>query len=78
MKFKSLIASSLVALMATGAMAKDIEMQAIFPGTLPLLGKPAFDLADKVALITNGSVKFDVKNPGELVEIGRASCRERV
>lgn len=70
MKFTTLIASSLAAAMATGAMASDIEMQAIFPGTLPLLGKPAFDLAEKVDLITNGSVKFDVKNPGELVATG--------
>ncbi len=70
MKYKALIASSLAALVSTGALAQDIEMQAIFPGTLPLLGKPAFDMADKVRLLTNGSVNFEVKNPGELVATG--------
>lgn len=67
---KTLIATAALALAATGAQAKDIEMQAIFPGTLPLLGKPAFDMAEKVALITDGAVNFEVKNPGELVSTG--------
>lgn len=70
MKLNTLIATTAATLMATTAIAKDIEMQDIFPGTLPLLGKPAFDLAEKVDLLTNGGVKFDVKNPGELVATG--------
>ena len=70
MNLKTLIASGVMAATATSALAKDIEMHDIFPGTLPLLGKPALDLAAKVDLLTNGSVKFDVKNPGELVATG--------
>ena len=59
-----------VALIATGSSADEIEMQDIFPGTLPLLGKPAYDMAERVALITGGSVSIDVKEPGELVATG--------
>lgn len=70
MKKTALAAMGLAGSLSMGAHAADIEMQAIFPGTLPLLGQPAFDLADKVALLTDGSVKFDVKNPGELVATG--------
>lgn len=57
-------------LVAGGAFAKDIEMQSVFPGTLPLLGKPAFDIAEKVSMLTGGEVNFEAKNPGELVSTG--------
>jgi len=70
MKSQYLTAAAAVLLAAGAAGAKDIEMQDIFPGTLPLLGKPAFDMAERVALITDGAVTFDVKNPGELVSTG--------
>ncbi|MQX36099.1 C4-dicarboxylate ABC transporter [Roseospira navarrensis] len=45
-------------------------MQSIFPKSLPLLGKPGWDVADRIRLITNGSVDFEVQNPGELVSTG--------
>ncbi|MFK7752844.1 MAG: TRAP transporter substrate-binding protein [Sedimentitalea sp.] len=67
---KHLLTTATLALIASGAVAQDIEMQDIFPGTLPLLGKPAFDMAERVTLITGGAVNFDVKNPGELVATG--------
>jgi len=70
MKTRLIVTACAVAMMATGAAAKDIEMQAIFPKSLPLLGKPAWDIAEKVSLLTGGSVKFDVKNPGEIVATG--------
>lgn len=64
---KTILATTLVALCSGSAIARDIEMQAIFPGTLPLLGKPGFDLADRVRLLTGGEVNIEVRNPGELV-----------
>ncbi|TDK48139.1 TRAP transporter substrate-binding protein [Antarcticimicrobium luteum] len=45
-------------------------MQAIFPQTLPLLGKPAWDISAKVDALTAGGIHFDVKNPGEIVSTG--------
>lgn len=67
---KTLMSTALSALVATGAMATEVEMQAIFPGTLPLLGKPAFDMAEKINMLTDGALKIDVKSPGELVATG--------
>ena len=67
---KTIQTAVVLAMAASGVAAKDIEMQDIFPGTLPLLGKPAFDMAERVSLITGGAVNFDVKNPGELVATG--------
>lgn len=55
---------------ATTASAVDIEMQAIFPKSLPLLGQPAWDIADQIRLVTDGDVNFEVKSPGELVATG--------
>ena len=52
------------------AFAKDIEMQAIFPQSLPLLGKPGWDIAEKVSTLTGGELNFEVKNPGEIVSTG--------
>lgn len=59
-----------LAMMAGTVTAKDIEMQSVFPGTLPLLGKPAFDIAEKINMLTGGEVNFEAKNPGELVATG--------
>lgn len=67
---KTLTGALALSLMAGGVMAKDIEMQSVFPGTLPLLGKPAFDIAEKVSMLTGGEVNFEAKNPGELVSTG--------
>lgn len=71
MKLRSLTTGAIaLSLMAGGVAAKDIEMQSVFPGTLPLLGKPAFDIAEKVSMLTGGEVNFEAKNPGELVATG--------
>lgn len=67
---KALIGAALAALLSTPAAAADIEMQAIFPKTLPLLGKPAWDIAEQIKVVTGGTVNFSVKNPGELVSTG--------
>lgn len=70
MKTGIVITTCATALLATTATARDIEMQAIFPQTLPLLGKPGWDIAERVATLTAGAVNFDVKNPGEIVATG--------
>ena len=70
MKAKFIITACATALMAGTVGAKDIEMQAIFPQTLPLLGKPAWDISAKVDTLTAGGIHFDVKNPGEIVATG--------
>lgn len=70
MKTKFVIAACAAMLMANGAVAKEIEMQAIFPQSLPLLGKPAWDISAKVDQLTAGGLKFDVKSPGEIVATG--------
>ncbi len=75
MKTRTVIGTCTAALMAGSlmsgaAIARDIEMQAIFPQTLPLLGKPGWDIAEKVDLLTAGGIHFDVKNPGEIVSTG--------
>jgi len=67
---KFILTACAAALMATSVSAKDIEMQAVFPETLPLLGKPAWDVSQRVDTLTAGAVKFDVKNPGEIVSTG--------
>lgn len=67
---KTLTGAVALSLMAGTAMAKDIEMQSVFPGTLPLLGKPAFDIAEKINMLTGGEINFEAKNPGELVATG--------
>lgn len=70
MNTKLVFTTCAAALLAGTAMAKDIEMQSIFPQTLPLLGKPAWDIAERVATLTADGVTFDVKNPGEIVATG--------
>ncbi|MEZ5714599.1 MAG: TRAP transporter substrate-binding protein [Paracoccaceae bacterium] len=70
MKTKFVLTACAAALLAGTAGAKDIEMQAIFPQSLPLLGKPGWDIAAKVDQLTGGEVHFDVKSPGEIVATG--------
>lgn len=67
MKMKSIIAGTLTAMLATSAVAKDVEMQSIYPGSLPLLGQGGVELGDRVSLLTGGSLNISFKNPGELV-----------
>jgi TRAP-type mannitol/chloroaromatic compound transport system substrate-binding protein len=70
MTHRFVTAACAAALLAGGAAAEEIEMQAIFPESLPLLGKPAWDIAAKVAELTAGDLTFDVKSPGEIVATG--------
>ncbi|WP_069300484.1 TRAP transporter substrate-binding protein [Neptunicoccus sediminis] len=70
MKRNFTLAACAAALLAGTAGAKDIEMQSIFPQSLPLLGKPAWDVSERVDTLTAGGIKFDVKAPGEIVSTG--------
>jgi len=70
MKTKLVMTVCATAFLAGTASAENVEMQAIFPQTLPLLGKPAWDISEKVGALTGGELNFDVKNPGEIVATG--------
>jgi len=64
-----LILASLM--MATSkADSKDIEMQSVFPKSLPLVGDTAADMSARIALLTGGSLTISFRNPGELVAAG--------
>jgi len=67
MKLNTAIAAALSVCVAVSAQAKEIEMQSIFPGTLPLLGDGAVALGETVGTLTDGSLRINFNNPGELV-----------
>lgn len=55
------------ALAAGSAQARDIEMQSIYAGTLPLLGDSGKAITERIATLTGGSVNLIFRNPGEIV-----------
>jgi len=61
----TLIAASVAALTATGAMADSFTMQSAFPG-LPVLDPTAKRFVENVAALTGGDVEFDYLLAGEL------------
>ena len=65
MKFGA--AAVVAASLASASQARDIEMQSIYQGTLPLLGDSGAGLGDRVSLLTDGSLNFVFRNPGEIV-----------
>lgn len=60
-------AAAAAALLAGGAGAKEIEMQSIYQGTLPLLGDSGQALGERVSRLTGGDLTIAFKNPGEIV-----------
>ena len=60
-------AAAAAALMAGGAGAKELEMQSIYQGTLPLLGDSGQALGERVSRLTGGDLTIAFKNPGEIV-----------
>ena len=62
---KTLIAASIAALTATGALAESFTMQSAFPG-LPVLDPTAQRFVEKVGALTGGEVTFDYLLAGEL------------
>jgi TRAP-type mannitol/chloroaromatic compound transport system substrate-binding protein len=67
MTLKTLATATALAAMATTATARDIEMQSIYPGTLPLLGDSAQGLGERISTLTGGSLNIVFRNPGEIV-----------
>ena len=61
----TLIAASIAALTATGAMAESFTMQSAFPG-LPVLDPTAKRFVEKVGALTGGEVALDYLLAGEL------------
>lgn len=61
----TLIAASIAALTATGALAENFTMQSAFPG-LPVLDPTAKRFVEKVDILTGGEVEFDYLLAGEL------------
>lgn len=67
MSWKTLALAGAVAVTAGAASARDIEMQSIYPGTLPLLGQSGAELGGRVSKLTGGELNFVFRNPGEIV-----------
>ena len=68
MKYQ-LMATAAAVMLALPANARDIEMQSIYPGTLPLLGSSGAELGDRVSMLTGGELNFVFRNPGEIVAL---------
>jgi TRAP-type mannitol/chloroaromatic compound transport system substrate-binding protein len=67
MTSKTLAAAAALSLAAGAAQANDIEMQSIYPGTLPLLGDSGQNIGPRIAELTGGSLNLIFRNPGEIV-----------
>jgi TRAP-type mannitol/chloroaromatic compound transport system substrate-binding protein len=62
--------AAVAAALALPAGARDIEMQSIYQGTLPLLGDSGQNVGPRIATLTGGSVNLMFRNPGEIVAGG--------
>ena len=62
-----IIAAAALAALATGAGAREMDMQSIYQGTLPLLGDGGQALGPKVSALTDGSLEIHFHNPGDIV-----------
>ncbi len=58
------------ALMAGTANAAPIDMQSIYPNSLPLLGEAGAEMGERVGRLTGGDLEIVFHNPGELVAGG--------
>jgi len=67
MNLKTVTAAIALTAAATAVSAREIEMQSIYPGTLPLLGDSAQGLGDRISTLTGGSIEIVFRNPGEIV-----------
>lgn len=67
MKLKGLAVTVAVVAMTVPAAARDIDMQSIYPGSLPLLGSSGAELGGRVSTLTGGELNFVFRNPGEIV-----------
>ena len=60
-------ASLALGLAAGAAQAETIDMQSIYPNSLPLLGEAGAEMGERVGRLTNGDLEIKFHNPGELV-----------
>jgi len=68
MKFLTFAATTLTGVIAiSSADARDINMQSIYPSSLPLLGQAGAEMGDRISLLTGDSLTIHFKNPGEIV-----------
>ena len=67
---RTFTAAALAVLAAGGADAREIDMQSIYQGTLPLLGSGGQELGERVSTLTDGSIELRFYNPGEIVAGG--------
>ncbi|WP_241524144.1 TRAP transporter substrate-binding protein [Oceaniglobus indicus] len=67
MKTLKLLSLAPLALCAGMAQAETIEMQSIYPSSLPLLGATGAELGGRVSRVTGGDLQINFHNPGELV-----------
>lgn len=70
MKLKALTAALAIVAGLGAAEARDIEMQSIYQGTLPLLGDSGIGIGERISALTGGSVNIVFRNPGEIVAGG--------
>ncbi len=57
-------------LAAATAHAETLDMQSIYPNSLPLLGEAGAEMGERVSRLTGGSLDIVFHNPGELVAGG--------
>ncbi len=67
MKPKTKATALAFAMVAGAAHANDIDMQSIYPGTLPLLGDGGIAVTERISQLTGGSLNLVFRNPGEIV-----------
>lgn len=66
----TLLAAVALGVAATAAQAETIDMQSIYPNSLPLLGDAGVELTERVSALTQGGLDLKFHNPGELVAGG--------
>ena len=63
MKLKTLALSAVLSAIAVSAVARDIEMQSIYPNTLPLLGSSGAELGGRVSSTHRRRVEHCIPQP---------------
>jgi TRAP-type mannitol/chloroaromatic compound transport system substrate-binding protein len=67
MKTKLMATAAALAMTGTLVSAETLEMQSIYPNSLPLLGAAGAEMGARVSRLTGGALDIKFHNPGELV-----------
>jgi len=67
MKTKLMATVASLAVVGTMAHAETLDMQSIYPNSLPLLGEAGAEMGARVSRLTGGALDIKFHNPGELV-----------